>query len=122
MCVLKQKGNVLRYLHPTKIQMLMGKNFQMCSKYPSFPNVHDVHDVHMSKCPYVHDMVTLVTCGQTCHMWSHLLHVVTLVTCGQTCHMRLHLSHVVTLVTNGHIVTCGHTCHMWSHYHIWSHM
>ena len=34
---------------------------------------------------------------------SDLLHVVRLVTCGQTCHMCSHLSHVITLVTCGHI-------------------
>ena len=51
------EGNVLRYLRPTKSQMLMGKNFQMffvMSKYPSYPNIHGVQDVQMSmmsKCP-----------------------------------------------------------------------
>ena len=53
-------------------------------------------------------MVTLVTGGQTCHMWSHLSNVVTIVTCGHICYMWSHLSNVVT------IVTCGHTSHMWS--------
>ena len=31
-------------------------------------------------------MITLVTCGHTCHMWSHLSHVVTLVKCGHSYH------------------------------------
>ena len=64
----------------------------------------------MSKCPWypnVHNVVTLVACGHTCHMWSHLSNVVTIVTCGL--HMWSQLSHLVT------IVTCGHNCHLWSH-------
>ena len=97
-------------------------------KCPLCPNVNDVVTWHLSR------DVTLVTCGHTCHLWSHLSTTftlsksVTLVTCGHTCHMWSHLSHVVTLVICGHtshmwshlshvvtIVTCGHICHMWSH-------
>ena len=81
-------------------QMLSRKNFQMCFCY--------VQMSMMSKCPRypnVYDVVTLVTCGQPCHMWSHLSHVVTIVTGGHTCHMWSHVSHMVT------IVTCSHTCH-----------
>ena len=96
--------------------------------YPWLPNVFFCY-VQMSimsvmtKClisfdiPNVH-VITLVTCGHTCHMWrrlcghpfnmlSHLSQVVTYVTCGHICHRWLQMSHVVTLVT------CVHTCHIW---------
>ena len=46
----------------------------------------------MSKCPWcpnVHDVVTLNTCGHTCHMKSYLSPVVTLVTFGHMCHTTL---------------------------------
>ena len=109
----KLEGNVLRYLRPTKLQMLIRKNFQMCafvmSKYPWYPNVHDFQMSIMSKCPScpnVYHVVTLVTCGHTCHMWSHMSHVVTPVTCGHTCHMWSHLSHAVTLIMINQYFNC----------------
>ena len=74
------------------------------------PRCLNVQDVQMSMMwSNLSHVVTLVTCGHTCHMWSQLSHVVTLVTCGHICHMWSQLSHVVTFVT------CGHICHMWSH-------
>ena len=68
---IKLEGNVLRYLRPTKSEMLTGKNFQMffcyvqisiiskCPWCPRCPNVHDVQMSMMSKCPWcpnVHDI------------------------------------------------------------------
>ena len=100
----KLEGNVLRYLRPTKSQMLMGKNFQMffcyvqisiiskCPWCPRCPNVHDVHMSMMSKCPR--------PCCHTYHMWSHLSQVVKLVTCGHTCHMWSHLSQEINISTS----------------------
>ena len=69
------------------------------------PNVHDVQMPMMSKCPLcpnVHDVVTLVTCGYTCHMWSHFSHAVTIVTGGLMCHIW---SHMVTLVKETNVST-----------------
>ena len=46
------------------------------------------HSFHIrAQSSHVSNMVTLVTCGHTCHMWSPLSNVVTLVKCGHTCHM-----------------------------------
>ena len=96
------------------------------SKCPWCPNVHDVQ-MSMFMLSHLSYVVTLVTGGQTCHMWSHLSNVVTTVTFVHTCHMWWHLSNVVTIVTCCHtcdmwshlshevtLVTYGHTCHMWS--------
>ena len=78
----------------------------MISKCLWCPNIHDVQ-MSMLWSQFSH-MGTFVTCGHTCHRWSHLsqevtlvtcVNVVTLVTCGHTCYMWSHLSNVVTLVT-----------------------
>ena len=59
-------------------------------------------NVHMSKCPWgpnVHNVQMSMT---------QLSHVVTLVTCGHTCHMCHIWSHSSTMVTLSHKVTGGH--------------
>ena len=83
----QQEGNVLRNLRPSMFQMLMGKilhslvQISMMSKCPWCSNVHEVQMSMMSKCPW---------CGHSFHIraqLSHVSNVVTLVTCGHTCHM-----------------------------------
>ena len=93
----------------------------MIFKYPWYSNVHDIqismiskyprvtcdHTSHM--CSHLSHVVTLVTCGHTCHPWSPKLTLITYCFkcqwCGHTYHIRSPLSHIVTAVT------CCHNCH-----------
>ena len=83
--MLQLEGNVLRNLRPTMFQMLIRKNFQMCSFVMlKCPNVHDV------QCSNVHDVVPRVTCDDTSDMWSQWCH---------TCNMWSHFSQEIKIST-----------------------